>query len=382
MAAPTAASDGQRLGTLAARRFPLTPRPKPACRPLSQRIDRVIRLAGQASQATSDTPLRAAEACNLAALIASDCAMPAFARDLCWHQFEIYTAAGPYDAATAKLALQPLINLARLRIRDDDGDGGYQIVQSLYDGVRSSQDQAAVDGRAVNLASLAAPGDDHKAIVQWLWTVVLSDGLRSLCRAGDWTAALHQAQQHHGIGQRLLDGRQIAVLAHAASGQHDEAERLLKTTTGTEPWENVVADCLRAITRATESPAGLTGATGRLPDAYLALDDPGRAMFNVRLGLTVGELIETHDDQRAVIGKVERIAVQTADAYIAREVLSSPATDLRREVHAKLRRTIDQASLGHPLGTAQVRQLTDAVEWAGTSLAASLASARALRRRE
>ena len=50
-------------------------------------------------------------------------------------------------------------------------------------------------------------------------------------------ACAAQAQQHHGIGQRLLDGRQIAILAHAASGRHHEAEQLLKTTTATEPWE-------------------------------------------------------------------------------------------------------------------------------------------------
>jgi len=35
-------------GGLAARRFPLTPRPKPPCRPLEQRLDRAARLAGQA----------------------------------------------------------------------------------------------------------------------------------------------------------------------------------------------------------------------------------------------------------------------------------------------------------------------------------------------
>ncbi len=62
--------------------------------------------------------------------------------------------------------------------------------------------------------------------------------------------------------------------------------------------------------------------------AYLTIDDPGHAMFAARLGLTVAELSDGHGGQQAVIDKVKRIAIQAADAYIAREVLSSPAAAL------------------------------------------------------
>ena len=89
MAAPATASPGQRHGDLAARQFPLVPRPRTACRPLAERIDRVARLADQAGHAAGDAQLHAAEAFNLAALIASDCAMPGLARDLCWRQFDV-----------------------------------------------------------------------------------------------------------------------------------------------------------------------------------------------------------------------------------------------------------------------------------------------------
>lgn len=139
----------------AARRFPLAPRPKPPCRPLEQRLDRATRLASHAQASDPGATLRAAEACNLAALIASDCAMPDLARDLCWQHFDAYATAGPYDEAGAKLALQPLVNLARLRIRD--GDGGYQLLQAPYDAVRS-RGQAVIDGRPVSTAALVAPG--------------------------------------------------------------------------------------------------------------------------------------------------------------------------------------------------------------------------------
>jgi hypothetical protein len=373
VAAPATGSGGQDHGDLAARQFPLVPRPRTACRPLAERIDRVARLAGQAGRGASDALLHAAEACNLAALIASDCAMPGLARDLCWRQFDVFAAAGPCSETRAKLALQPLVNLARLHIRDGDGDAGYQLLESLYDGTRASRPQADIGGRAVNLASLIAPGDPRKAIVQWLWTVLLSDGLRALCRAGHWTAALHQAQRHNGIGQRLLDGRQIAVLAASASGQHDEAEQILQQTTAAESWEHAVAACLRAINLTSDNLASAPGTAAQMTRAYLAIDDPGHAMFAARLGLTVAELSDGHGSQQAVIDKVKRIAIQAADAYIAREVLTSPAAAfITRETRTTLRGTVHRAGLGNPLTTPQQQQLMNSISSAATTLAAAL----------
>jgi hypothetical protein len=109
------------LHAMAAERFPLLPLPKPVCRALETRIALVRECADMASQGTEDPLVRAAEAQNLAALIASDCGLPELARDLCWQQFEVFLTVRPLNTATAKLALQPLINLARLLIRAGDG---------------------------------------------------------------------------------------------------------------------------------------------------------------------------------------------------------------------------------------------------------------------
>jgi hypothetical protein len=171
---------------VAARRFPLAPRPKPPCRPLTERLARVARLAGQVAD-DADAPLRAAGACNLAALIASACAMPDLARVLCWAQFDAYQAArpAPCGETTAKLILQPLVNLARLRIRAGEADAGRQILQSLYDAARSSSGQAVIDGRAVSLPALipALTTPAREALTQWLWAVLLTDSLPlSWCR--------------------------------------------------------------------------------------------------------------------------------------------------------------------------------------------------------
>jgi hypothetical protein len=366
MAAPPAAGDWYAPGSLAARRFPLAPRPKPPCRPLAERLARVARLADQAAD-DADAPLRAAGACNLAALIASDCAMPDLARALCWAQFDAYQAAppGPCGETTAKLILQPLVNLARLRIRAADADAGRQILQSLYDAVRSPDGQAAIDGRAVSLPALTAPASE--AITQWLWAVLLTDSLRALCKAARWTDALRQAQQHDGIGQRLLDGRQAAVLAHASAGQQEEARKILRETSAAEPWEQVVNLCLRALTceADAESPTTVTR-------AYLAFADPGRPWFTACLGLTVAELTAPGADRNAAADKAATIATESHDAYIAREILTSPATAaVAPETLVELNGIVRQSGLGQPLTTEQEKQLSDSAS-AAALLAARL----------
>jgi hypothetical protein len=366
MVAPPAAGYRYAPGSLAARRFPLAPRPKPPCRPLAERLARVARLAGQVAD-NADVPLRAAGACNLAALIASDCAMPDLARALCWSQFDAYQAARPAPCGenTAKLILQPLVNLARLRIRGGDADAGRQILQSLYDAARSSSGQAVIDGRAVSLPALTAPA--REALTQWLWAVLLTDSLRALCRAGRWTDALRQAQEHDGIGQRLLDGRQVAVLAHASAGEQEEAWKILRETSDSEPWEHAVNLCLRAITEegGTEPATTMTG-------AYLAFSDPGHPWFTACLGLTVAELA-VPGGRHAAIGKAASIATESRDAYIAAEILTSPvAGTVTRGTLTDLNGMVIQSGLGQPLTAVQEKHLTASASAAAALLAVRL----------
>jgi hypothetical protein len=367
VAAPLAAGYRYAPGGLAARRFPLAPRPKPPCRPLTERLARVERLAGQVTD-DADAPMRAAGACNLAALIASDCAMPELARVLCWAQFDAYQAArpAPCGETTAKLILQPLVNLARLRIRGGDADAGRQILQSLYDAARSSSGQAVIDGRAVSIPALTAPA--REPLAQWLWAVLLTDSLRALCKAGRWTDALRQAQQHDGIGQRLLDGRQVVVLAHASAGEQEEARKILRETSAPEPWEHVVNLCLRALTE-----EGGAEPTTIMTGAYLAFSDPGHPWFTACLGLTVAELAVPDGDRHAAIGKASSIATESRDAYIAAEVLASPVAEAAtRETLTDLKGMVLQSGLGQPLTALQEKHLTASASAAVALLAVQL----------
>jgi hypothetical protein len=266
---------------LASRWFPLIPRVKPICRPLPDRVARVRHLAHLARQPPGGSLTRAAEAHNLAALIASDCGLPDLARSLCWRQFDTFCQAGPFEAETGKLALQPLVNLGRLHIRDGEGSSAYQLLEALFTAVKS-RDQTVIEDRTVDLRSVIVDVREHRDVVRWLWSVLLADGTRALARAGRWAQALHHAQQHKGIGQRLLDGRQVAILA---AHDRDAALGLLAATRTPTPWEKAVAACLEVLCRASAG-RETTTAVATMVNRYVALEPgPAQAAFHARLGL-------------------------------------------------------------------------------------------------
>jgi hypothetical protein len=98
-------------------------------------------------------------------------------------------------------------------------------------------------------------------------------------------------------------------------------------------------------------------------------------MFTACLSLTVAELTAPHDSRSRVVSKVTRIAAQSRDAYVAREILSSPARPLvPQDTLTRLRGTVCQSGLGQPLTAAQNRRLTGSVLSATAALAAVLPS--------
>jgi hypothetical protein len=243
--------------------------------------------------------------------------------DLCWQQFEVFLTARPFDAATAKLALQPLINLGRLLIRDGDGIAAYQLLEALFDAVKAQAD-TVIDGRKIRFDDLISHDDDHCEVVQWLWSVLLADGTRALTQAGRWAEALQHAKQHKGIGHRLLDGRQVAILAHCAAGDYDIACSVLADTSATAPWEEAVAACLRVLClRLADRPAD--SAIAAMADYYLGLEPaPEVLAFRTHLGLTVIDLaggIGQPDATQAATRLVSE-AVAAGDGYAARDVLA------------------------------------------------------------
>ncbi|MGB3441106.1 MAG: hypothetical protein WBA97_20345 [Actinophytocola sp.] len=302
-----------------ARRFPLVARTRPACLPLAGRVAELCDRARRAAHSGDLT--EAAAVHNNAALIASDCGLPDLARQWCHQQANIYLRARPLGAQVARLALEPITNLARLYIREGQGERAFALMDTLFIAVSSRAD-ADVDGIEIP-ADLTDSVETHQQIRSWLWAVLLATGARALAAAGRWTEARARLDGYKGIGRRMLDGRQVAVIDHAVSGDTDSALALLSETTPGEPWENAVTACLTIQCHDASGSADLAN----LLDQYHRVDTistPGLAVFHTRLGLSFVDAIGTVDDTPArqiVVDLIDR-ATATRDGYAARDLLA------------------------------------------------------------
>ncbi|WP_125618150.1 hypothetical protein [Actinomadura sp. WAC 06369] len=355
------------------------PRARPACRPLDERIREIADLARAAAEPTTTDPLAtAASAQNKAALIASDCGMPDLARDLCQRHSALYLQARPLTARTARHALEPLVNLARLDIRAGAPNAARNNLEGLFRAVRDS-DTVVIDGQEVPLADVTGSHDERHDLNQWLWSVVLADGIRALTGAGRWDDAVAHAERLRGVGRRLLDGRQAAIIAHVLAGEPETASRMLEQSTITEPWEQAVAACLSMFChRSIGSTA--TSAKATKIEEYLALDaKPELVTFRTRVALTAidlsGDAAYHGEDQ--MVHRVVDEALDLGDGYAAREILRHPRSGKQlTETQAKLLSAVTtSAGLGSGHVPAQLLEvLIGAVEKSQHVTASALAT--------
>ena len=300
-----------------ARRFPLMARPRPACGPLTQRV---ADLCDRARRAERSGELAEASAVhNQAALVASDCALPDLARQWCHRQANVYLRAHPLGAQVARHALEPLTNLARLYIREGKGERAFELMDTLFAAVSSRAD-ANVDGVEIP-AGLTDSEQAHQEVRRWLWAVLLATGARALAVAGRWTDARDRLRDYKGVGRRMLDGRQVEVIAAATSGAPERARVLLQDTAPGEPWENAVTACLTVMCRSGNDIAGIDDLLAQ----YHTLDtsSPGLAVFRTRLGLSFVDAMGGIDNPRAhrIAADLTDCNAASRDGYVARDIL-------------------------------------------------------------
>jgi hypothetical protein len=324
----------------AARFLPLVPRSRPAALPPQQRLTELDDLVHQAKHAreADEGMTRACEAMNKAALVASDNGDADLAAALCWQQYEAFLPAVPLTAKAATFALQPLVNLARLAIRTGNPTGAYTLLESLFSA--ADRDEAAqVLGRACPVGGLVGSADERAELRRFLWAVLLADGTRALCAAGRWQDAVAHLHRYNGIGTRLLDGRQVAVLAALHHRAPDTATRLLTQANCTEAWERAVAACLTTAAHrvAERDPAR---AITTMANAVLHLPPtPGGGVFTARLGVLACELAPDHRD---LVPRLITVVMGIADAHATTALLASPvvasrlAPDQRKEFEARI----------------------------------------------
>jgi hypothetical protein len=350
-------------------RFRLIARARPACRPLDERVQEVAELARAAAQTSGvDALSLAATAHNKAALIASDAGLPGLARTLCWRHADTYLRAQPLDTRAARYALEPIVNLGRLLIRDGDGDGAYRLLDSLYHAVRFRKD-AVIDGRQLSFRSLTNSDDALRAVCQWLWTVLVADGTRALASAGRWRQAVAHAERHNGVGRRLLDGRQVAVLDRCLAGDPGTALTLIEDTTPTESWERAVAACLTVLCL-TSAAQAVDEAVAAMVDHYLGLDlAPELQVFSTRLGLTVLDLAGevAYPEATKAAAQLVTAAVASGDGYVARDILGNDRCKVLVGEPEKrtLSATVQSSGLG--CGTTRSHEMADLRESARMS---------------
>ncbi|WP_433229281.1 hypothetical protein [Actinomadura formosensis] len=282
-------------------------------------------------------------------MIASDCGMPELAGSLCRQQFELFMCARPLTARTARYALEPLVNLSRLRMRAGNPEAACNQLGKLYRAVRM-REAARIDGRELPLGELTGPGDEHRDLCQWLWGVVLADGIRALVAAGRWEQAAAFAQQHRGVGRRLLDGRQAAIVSQALGGDPEAALATLEQSTAPEAWEQAVAACLTMFClHAAGHPPRATDTTPA--EEYLALEpNPGLATFRVRMALTAVCLRGAEEPAygEPIVSRIVSEVLDVEDGYVARDLLRHH--DLKGKLTAAqeehLASTVQSAGLG------------------------------------
>jgi hypothetical protein len=345
-------------------RIPLVRRTKAPALPLDERIDHLTGLTiAPAGASHHDRLARACGVLNYAALIASDVGLPDLASDLCWRQHQIFADARRLSGPIAVMSLMPLVNLSRLLTRDGDGDAAYDLLVRLNHAARQ-QNKTEIDGRTIDLSPLTGTDEDHRTVCQELYVTLLVDGARALARIGRWTEAANTMAHHNGIGNRLLDGRQIKIMALMEQGQHQQARDLIDTTEPTEPWETHIAQLLRAHCHTAQAPlpqADLDHAWDAAA-ALLADPEPSTAVFQTRAGLSA---LELNADGRQSSALAEALAdAARLDAYAAREMLHHPLARpvLSTEQASALRSAVQAAGLGaSALSAGHQRSLSEAV---------------------
>ncbi|MFD8632294.1 hypothetical protein [Streptomyces sp. NPDC059533] len=305
-----------------ARRFPLVSRFRPACLPLPDRVQALAALSETAA-AHSDQGLASA-VYNQAALIASDVGLPDLARQLCHQHADAYLhAATPLPATAAIRALEPVVNLARLQIRAGHPDEGRNRLLRLFD--------AVTNGTADRFDDVHIPADlvqsegGRQEVRAWLWRVLLADGSRTLTGSGRWAEALAHTRKHQGIGKRMFDGRQIAVVAALTCGDTEHAAELIADTAAGEPWEHAVTACLHAL--CLRACADLDQSQENELEAALRAvpAEQGMSVFDTRLRLTVLDTIASPASPAAyrITNELHQGIVGTRDGFAAREVLDN-----------------------------------------------------------
>jgi hypothetical protein len=336
----------------ATRHFPLIGRPRPICLGIGLRLQEVRDAVAAAQEEPDNCMHDAAHALNKAALIASDGHMADLARQLCWQHINAYREAGrPLTFLECRYMLEPVHNLARLKIRADHGTPALALLEDMHQAVKHRQ-QLTVEGQTLPTSNLTGELREEESLRRWVWLQLIGDGVRVLVLAHRWPEAAAHARRHNGIGDHPLEGRQAAIIAHLVQNEAAQAAQRLAQTVITEPWEHDIMPCLEAMYAIAQDDekAAIQHLETALVRLHIPEQDPQHGSYRARLGLTVATLAqEVHPNLAAKVRtEVIEEARNSHDGYAARDVLNcrALASTVTRHQRDELARVALRSGLG------------------------------------
>ncbi|MGW4805194.1 hypothetical protein [Kitasatospora sp. NPDC004272] len=302
-------------------RLPLVPRRHALAAPLEQRIQQLTDLARQA--ADTGNPATAASVHNRAALLASDRGLPGLARVLCLNHAGFYLAHRPLASDLARLALEPLVNLAHLELRAGNGTAALAALDELLRAVTANDNATLPGGLLIPLAGLTANDADRADVRTWLNDIRVFDGARALVRDGRWAEAHRHLKQSPAPGTRFFEARQVATVAMALEGRTALARALACNLPVEEEWESAIAAALTVACTLLDGAPAAEQAEVMLRAHATVTPREGSAVFDTRLALTVADLATAAgrlpDAARLYVAAVTR-TLAAPEGYSARDL--------------------------------------------------------------
>jgi hypothetical protein len=132
---------------------------------------------------------------------------------------------------------------------------------------------------------------------------------------------------HHGIGTRLLEGRQIKIMALLEQGLHREAAATIDATVTAQPWEAAVAAILRVYCQQRATPATPAGSGDAIAKTFelIRQGEPTTAAFRSRAGVTALDLTASQPGEGTGQLRDAIVKLAATDAYAARNALGHSA---------------------------------------------------------
>lgn len=129
---------------------------------------------------------------------------------------------------------------------------------------------------------------------------------------------------HRGIGARLLDGRQVAIIARLHENGPDHAAALVEQSQIIEPWEQAVQNILRVLCRSAVGSVTDTETAPMLATAHALVETPDllTTAARARIGIVALDLAQTAEPDQGETLRAALIALAATDAYAAQDVLA------------------------------------------------------------